>query len=131
MMDWANGESTVEALVIGQLIASLRERREMPQRELADAAEISQSTLSRIERGKAQIDTYTLRKVAGALGTTAAKLNEQVEIALERTEQAAHGVTTVDASKPWWVTALKVAGIVGLAGLAAFAVSAVLDEDKK
>jgi transcriptional regulator with XRE-family HTH domain len=106
----------------------------MSQGQLASAAGITQSTLSRMERGQAQPDAFTLKKLAEALGVSVAELTAWVDKALERSRQAtigAIGDKPKPTSKPWWQEALKVAGAAGLAGLVAFAVSAALDNPSK
>jgi transcriptional regulator with XRE-family HTH domain len=127
-------EAYVYGLVLGRVLASLRERRGLSQGQLAAAAGITQSTLSRMERGQAQPDAFTLKKLAEALGVSVADLTAWVDKALERSRQAtigAIGEAPKPASKPWWQEALKVAGAAGLAGLVAFAVSAALDNPSK
>jgi len=106
----------------------------MSQGELARAVGITQSTLSRMERGQAQPDAFTFRKLAEALGVTVADLMLWVDKALERSKQAtlgAIGEAPTPEAKPWWQEALKIAGAAGLAGLVAFAVSAALDNPAK
>ncbi len=129
-----DNEAYVYGLVLGRVIASLRERRGMSQGELAGAAGITQSTLSRMERGQAQPDAFTLKKLSEALGVSVAELTAWVDKALERSRQAtigAIGDTSRPAEKSWWQAALKIAGAAGLAGLVAFAVSAALDNPPK
>jgi len=54
-------------------------RGELPQEELAYAAGISTSTLSRIERGLHQPSLPTLRKIAAALEVSLADLIDAAE----------------------------------------------------
>jgi transcriptional regulator with XRE-family HTH domain len=127
-------EAYVYGLVLGRVLASLRERRGMSQGELAALVGITQSTLSRIERGQGQPDAFTMRKLSEALGVSVGDLTAWVDRALERSRQAtlgAIGDTPRGADKPWWQSALRVAGSAGLAGLVAFAVSAALDNPSK
>jgi transcriptional regulator with XRE-family HTH domain len=127
-------EAYVYGLVLGRVLASLRERRGMSQGELAAKVGITQSTLSRMERGQGQPDAFTMRKLAEALGVSVGDLNAWVDKALERSRQAtlgAIGESPRPEEKPWWQAALKVAGAAGLAGLVAFAVSAALDNPAK
>jgi transcriptional regulator with XRE-family HTH domain len=129
----ASDEGYVYGLVLGRVIASLRERRGLSQGELADAAGITQSTISRMERGQAQPDAFTLTRLAGALGVSVADITTFTDRALERSRQATLGAigATPPKSKPWWQAALTVAGAAGLAGLVAFAVSAALDDPSR
>lgn len=128
----ADQEAYVYALVLGRVVASLRERRGMSQAELASAVGMTQSTLSRMERGQAQPDAFTFRRLAEALGVTVAELSSYVDRALRRSEQATRGaIGKPEKSKPWWQSAITVAGAAGLAGLVAFAVAAAMDDTKK
>lgn len=127
-------EAYVYAMVLGRVVASLRERRGMSQGELAQRVGITQSTLSRMERGQGQPDAFTLKKLAEALDVSVADLTDWVDKALARSREAtigAIGPDTERADKSWWQAALAVAGAAGLAGLVAFAVSAALDKPQK
>ena len=61
-----NGEKS-ELIRIGETIYRLRKSRKMSQKELAEKAEISDVTLSRIENGAASMNILTLVKIAKAL----------------------------------------------------------------
>jgi len=126
-------EAYVYALVLGRVVASLRERRGWSQGELAERVGLTQSTLSRMERGQAQPDAFTFTKLAEAFQVTAAELSDYVDRALARSELAAQGAIgpSRPTTKPWWQSALAVAGVAGLGGLVAFAVAAALDEKLK
>ncbi len=60
--------------IVGTNVRLTRERRGLTQEDLASAAEIDVSYLSRIERGKANPSVELLGKLAKALGTTPAAL---------------------------------------------------------
>jgi transcriptional regulator with XRE-family HTH domain len=62
---------------VGRTIKLLRGER--PQEDLAHAADISTSTLSRVERGLHQPSLPTLRKIAAALGVSLADLIDVAE----------------------------------------------------
>jgi transcriptional regulator with XRE-family HTH domain len=62
---------------VGTTIKLLRGER--PQEDLAHAAGISTSTLSRLERGLHQPSLPTLRKIAVALGVSLADLIDAAE----------------------------------------------------
>lgn len=56
---------------MGQRIRLLREKRDMNQKQLAEASEITRATISRIETGKVkEVKSEALMKLAGALGVT-------------------------------------------------------------
>jgi len=69
---------------VGARIRLLRGAR--PQEEVAHAAGISTSTLSRLERGLHQPSLPTLRKLAAALGVSPAELIEEAESGAARLE---------------------------------------------
>lgn len=120
-------ESEIYALVLGRTLASLREQRGWTQGDLASRVGITQSNLSRIERGQAQPDAYTQRQLAEAFGMSASALTHLVDSGFERARQAAAAASQkCDDDEPWWKVALKVAGGVGLAGIVAFAVGAAI-----
>ena len=59
---------------LGQTIRRLREDQTTSLKSLADAAEVSESFLSQVERGVANPSVASLRRIAAALGTTIAAL---------------------------------------------------------
>lgn len=65
-MDWEKRE----LMSIGETIYKLRKSRNMSQKELAEKADISDVTLSRIENGAASMNILTLVKLAKALSVT-------------------------------------------------------------
>lgn len=121
-------ESQVYALVLGMIIMRLRERRELTQAALAERIGVTQSTLSRIERGQVQPEPFVVRQLADAFGMTTSAFDQHVDDAYQRTQRAAQGTVPGQGKQPWWQVALQVAGLTGLAGLVAFAVAAVLNE---
>lgn len=122
-------EHDAYAVVLGKVIAYLRQKQVWTQGQLAERVGVQQSTISRIENGSLTPDAFMLRRLAEAFGLSAEELTKRVDAAYERTQLTARSATGLQAgSAPWWQTALGVAGIIGLAGLAAFAVAAVLDE---
>lgn len=124
-----SSEAYVYALVLGRVVGALRERRGMSQAQLAAAVGLTQSTLSRIERGQAQPDAFTFRKLAGAFEVSAGELSDWIDQAYARSAEAAKGaIGGRRAQKNWWQAAVAVAGFAGLGGLVAFAVAAALDD---
>jgi transcriptional regulator with XRE-family HTH domain len=125
-------EAQAHALVLGAVIAQLRERRHLTQSELAKRAATTQPTLSRIERGQLQPDPFLLRNLAAGLNLTTEELDRLIEDAYARTAQAAKKtLPKKKGSMPWWQVALAAAGVVGFAGLVAFIVSAVVNESEE
>lgn len=127
-MDTHVKEAQINALVVGQIIRLLRERADWTQNDLAERVGMTQSALSRVERGKGRIDPVTFGRLANTFEMDVADLHQHVEDSLERAKQACNGATSSAPSGPWWVTALGVAGVLGLIGLVAFAVAASLNE---
>lgn len=66
-MIYAGGMSTTQQQ-LGNLIASIRQRRQMTQKQLADAVKTSQSAIARIERGEQNMSVEMLGKISDALG---------------------------------------------------------------
>ena len=124
-------ESAVYAIVLGRLLATMRERRNWKQEHVAGLTSLTQSAISRIERGTSMPDAYAFRRLAEAFGMTAPELNSAVEAAMARSEQACRSTIHPPKGAQWWETALKVAGVIGLTGLIAFAVAAALEEDDR
>lgn len=60
-------------------IRQLREDRGITQEDLAHGAGITTGTLSKIERGLANPSWTTVERIAGALGTSVARLAAAVE----------------------------------------------------
>lgn len=122
-------EHDAYAVVLGKVVAHLRQKRSWTQGQLAVQVGLQQSTISRIEGGTLSPDPFTFRLIAGAFGMTGEELQRRVDAAYQRTQQTAQSATGPQAGNtPWWQSALGVAGVIGLAGLAVFAVAAVLDE---
>jgi transcriptional regulator with XRE-family HTH domain len=61
---------------LGDRLRSIRHRRRATLKEVADRAEISESFLSQIERGRAGTSIATLQRIAGALGVGVSDLFE-------------------------------------------------------
>ena len=97
--------------------------------KILEAFNITQPTLSRIERGQSQPDFFTMTELERAFDLQAGKLAQQTEEAVEEARRAAEpGVRArgEGAGTPWWGIAL---GVAGFAGLVAFAVATLLDGD--
>ncbi|MAC29420.1 MAG: hypothetical protein CMH59_23560 [Myxococcales bacterium] len=129
-------EPQIFALVVGRLVAALRERAGLSQAALAERVGLTQPTLSRVERGRAQLDVYAFHRIAEVFGMRPAELHQHVERALARSEEAARGAlgepkTSPARKRPWWEHAAEVGGAAGLGGLVAFAVGAALDEKRR
>ncbi|HYO58076.1 helix-turn-helix transcriptional regulator [Archangium sp.] len=124
-------ESQVFGLVLGKVIATLRERRQLTQIQLAQAVGISQPVLSRIESGKMQPDAFQLREIAHALGVELHELHAQVQEAMEATKRAAEATRKKPNANSTWDELMAVAGVVGLMGLVIFAVAVVLEGGSK
>jgi transcriptional regulator with XRE-family HTH domain len=117
-------EATVFALVLGTVIAQLRQQRSWTQGQLAAAVGVSQPFISRIEAGRIQPDVFLYGKLAEALGMTVEVLNRQVNDAMSAAKRAAEAVS--DGGKSW-DDVFAIVGMIGLIGLIVFAVAALLD----
>ncbi|NTX54613.1 helix-turn-helix domain-containing protein [Myxococcus sp. CA039A] len=126
-------EKQVFGMVLGQVIARLRDQRGFTQGQLAVHLGISQPVMSRIEAGKVQPDAYLFGQLAAALGTTVPALTAHVQEAMTRTARAAEAATATTAQTPAhaWNHAVAVAGVIGLIGIIGFAVAAALSTDNE
>jgi len=122
------GEADIYALVVGAMVGQLRERRRWTQGELATRVGLTQSTISRIERGQARPDPFEMRAIAEAFGMTTAELSAVIDRAYERAVVAAKNAVKSKGKTDWWKIALGLLGVVGVSGLAGFAVAAALAE---
>lgn len=70
----------MEKMEIGVLIKALREKRNMSQRQLAYLSRLSNSTISRLEKGdRSKVTVDTLKKLARPLGVPEEMLFEAME----------------------------------------------------
>lgn len=104
------------AAVVGQVVQQLRTGH-MSQQMLASKAGLSQSSLSRFEKGQTLPDMFEMRRLATALDKKPADFVALIEQALTRTTEVAKKVSPLD----------DLAAI-ALAGLAVVAVATLLDE---
>jgi transcriptional regulator with XRE-family HTH domain len=116
-------ERQAYAAVTGQLISQLRAQRRLSQGLLATRAALSQSALSRFEKGQTLPDLYEVRRLAQALALPPSQLMERIEDAFARTRDAAKKVSSSTAFEA------LAAGVLG--GLAIAGVAAMLDEANK
>jgi transcriptional regulator with XRE-family HTH domain len=66
---------------LGSLIRSLREQAGLSQEELAARAQVSRATVQNLERDRREPRRAVLRRIAEALGTDVAALNQALTIA--------------------------------------------------
>jgi len=123
-------ENDAYGIVLGVVVQRLRKRHGYTQVELAERAGITQSRLSRIERGSIVPDQYTMRRIGAAFDMSVQELSDKVERAYSATRDSTTGLVGDRPGEDWWKTALKVGGAVGLAGVAIFAISKLFDDDE-
>ena len=88
---------TVSAVsTYGEAIKQLRQERGLSQEEVAHAAGVATSTVSRIERASIEPRAAALEKIAKGLGVTLVELAE----AIERTDRANQGSRAGRATNP-------------------------------
>lgn len=117
-------ERPAYAAVIGKLVLRLRSMRGLSQGQLATAAGLSQSALSRFENGQTLPDAYELRALANALGDKPDHFMARIEEAFARTRDAARKVSP---GTPWG----DIAAAGALTALAIVGVAAMLDDANK
>lgn len=114
-------EAEAYFIAVGQAVIVLRERKGLSQKELATSLGITQSMLSRIERGDTALDAYYLVRLEQALGLSPQLLDRTAREAFRLAQQVAEHTTG------WsWEEVLARVGQPGIAGLAAFVVLLVL-----
>ena len=65
-----------------RLLRGLREAKELRQEDVAEALEVPQSFVSKIESGERRLDILELREVCEVLGISLAKFCKQLEEAI-------------------------------------------------
>jgi len=120
--------SDVHALVVGSVLAQLRRMQGLGQMELATKVGITQTTLSRMERGTSPPSPDELRRLAAVFGLRSALLTVVIAAAFARMDRAAQLLVGPQGLNPWPL-AFSIVGRSGLAGLATFAVAAQLSLD--
>jgi len=128
----SDAASDLYGFVVGATLAQIREKHGWMQGELARRVSVTQSMISRIEHGHASPDAYLLRSLAHQFGMTTSELHALIDDADQRATEAAKNSLGQAPKADWLKNALAVAGAVGLAGLAGFAVAMALhDADQK
>ena len=61
-------------LAFGVTVRALREKRELTQEQLAEAADLHFTYVSSVERGKRNISLFNIHRLAHALGVTTGEL---------------------------------------------------------
>ncbi|OLC17269.1 MAG: hypothetical protein AUH29_02485 [Candidatus Rokubacteria bacterium 13_1_40CM_69_27] len=88
---------------LGERIRALRGERGLPQRQLAEKAELTPSMVSQIESGRLTPSLNTLRKLADALGVTIAALFDgQPTGSLVVSRKRDHPVVSFDGASEQW-----------------------------
>lgn len=119
-------ESDLYALVVGCVIAGLREAREWTQVQFAKKIGVTQPTLSRIERGQAHPDPFVIHKLAEVFSISTKTLCGVVDEAFGEVKQA---ISTASEARPvsW---ALELVGTPAFRGLVIVAVTVALSNLK-
>ena len=86
------------AAVLGWVIASLRKSKGLKQNELAAMVGVGPSVWSRIEKGDSGLSIEQLRQVASALGVSAGRILEMVEVAEDDLIKKGVGISTSEKS---------------------------------
>lgn len=118
------GEADIYCLVVGRVVQSLRKEKQWTQQELCDRSGITQSLLSRSERGAAELGPYQIRALARAFDLTAPQLIDRVEQVFSRTADAVRAFMRIADEEVWWTAALMAVGMDGMTGLVSLALAA-------
>ena len=116
-------------LVVGAVLAQLRERHQIRQADMAERLGVAQSSMSRIESGQAIPDAVMLRRAAATFRLPHGRLMDLADEAMSRTQQAARHLLKIPAKSWWPATEARLDGQ-GIRALVTLAVSAVLTEDR-
>lgn len=119
-------DSPLSALVLGTMVTLLRERHRMSQTELAERLGLTQSTISRLERGQTEPEPALVVGMAKAFELDHAVFARLRESAIARTATAVATTMTQAQGQAWWEAALDRVGFLGMAGLVVYVVAAVL-----
>jgi transcriptional regulator with XRE-family HTH domain len=76
----AGGERDERLLALGQAIVARRRELGMSQEALADASGVNRSHMGEVERGKRNVTTLNVLRLAEALNTTAAELFRKADL---------------------------------------------------
>jgi len=121
------------SMVLGRVVAYLRQQHGWNQGELAERVHSTQSTISRVERGEVLPDALLFRELAMAFDMTSDGLHDKVDEATKRAEAMAKVASPSVKEKKgdWWGAALAIVGAVGLVALVGAAVAALMGDEKK
>ena len=108
-----------------------RELRSLSQTELAERVGLTQSTISRLERGQTGCEPAVVGQVAAAFGLQGRVFDQLREEAEERTARAVTATLPDASTDAWWEAALKQVGFLGMAGLIIYVVSGLLAEQDR
>ena len=75
--------ATTYPAIVGRILVSLRKNAGIGQDQLAEAIGITQSTLSRVERGESALTVEQLARAAQRLGDKASNILEKADDAVE------------------------------------------------
>jgi transcriptional regulator with XRE-family HTH domain len=75
--------ATLDAKVVGEVIAQLRKKKGVSQEVLSGLADIARTHLSAIERGERKPTLETLYKICGALGVSMESVVREIEKKLQ------------------------------------------------
>jgi transcriptional regulator with XRE-family HTH domain len=125
--------SKMYPMVLGRVVAYLRQQKGWNQAQLAQALGTTQSTVSRIERGEVVPDALVFRSLATVFEMSTDDLHDKIDQAVERAGNMARAASPRLKQKKkenWWDAALVGLGALGLVALIGAAVAALLGEDE-
>jgi transcriptional regulator with XRE-family HTH domain len=88
-----NIEQTTYSAVLGVVLANIRKRKGVDQKEMADRMGLSQASYSRLEGGKSAFSVDQMFQAATALGLSGDELNRQLNATIMHLET--NGISVV------------------------------------
>ena len=121
-------DSNQYAQVLGKVVAYYRDKKGLNQKALATKVGVTQTTISRLERGEVQASVFVVRGIASALGfkSVGVLLNRVEWVMKESYKRVESSETSV-----WLKTAAAVAGISALGIVIASVLSEMESKPKK
>jgi len=118
------------AIAIGRVVAGLRQRGGLSQQELAGQLGLTQSTLSRVERGASYLSPFQQRRLAEVFHVDVFTLATAIESVFERGRSLLAGLVPSCEGGLVWTRALELGGVDDLRAVMSYVAHGVLEREK-